>query len=127
MAQSDYDDLQKSDIKTINISDTSNIWRKAELKNIYTPATALDYIVDAYPIRRNAIDSLNIKRLIVPNLSIDKNKSDLALDELLKNITSSSGMVQTGERIIDRGEIVKYEQFKILNSLKKEYLQHAPE
>ena len=70
---------------------------------------------------------MNIKRLIVPNLSIDKNKSDLALDELLKNITSSSGMVQTGERIIDRGEIVKYEQFKILNSLKKEYLQHAPE
>lgn len=127
LAQSDYDDLQKSDIKTINISDTSNIWCKAELKNIYTPATALDYIVDAYPIRRSAIDSLNIKRLIVPNLSIDKNKSDLALDELLKNITSSSGMVQTGERIIDRGEIVKYEQFKILNSLKKEYLQHAPE
>ncbi|MBF0976533.1 MAG: HDIG domain-containing protein [Bacteroidetes bacterium] len=36
-------------------------------------------------------------------------------------------MVQAGERIIDKGEIVKYEQGKILDSLAKEYSQNAPD
>jgi putative nucleotidyltransferase with HDIG domain len=36
-------------------------------------------------------------------------------------------MVQAGERIIDRGEIVKYQQFSILNSLKREYLENVDE
>ncbi len=125
--QADYDEFQTASMTSINVSDSSNIWRKVAVKNIFTPATAVDYIASTYPITAATLDSLNVGRFIAVNLKIDKNKSELSLNELLKNIPLSNGMVQAGERIIDKGEIVKQEQGKILYSLKKEYTENAPD
>ncbi|MDO4726816.1 MAG: HDIG domain-containing protein [Porphyromonadaceae bacterium] len=126
VTQTDYDDFKKSAMTSINVSDSSNIWRKIEVANIFTPTSALGYISSNYPITAATLDSLNISRFVEVNLNIDKNKSEHTLNELLKSIPLSNGMVQAGERIIDRGEIVKQEQGKILNSLKKEYADNTP-
>ena len=52
---------------------------------------------------------------------IDKNLSEKLRDDLLHNISATSGMVQRGERIITLGEIVNDNSFKVLESFRKEY------
>ncbi|HLP04841.1 MAG TPA: HDIG domain-containing protein, partial [Paludibacter sp.] len=68
-----------------------------------------------------AIKSYGLNKYLVPNLKFDSATSGLAKTELLKNISLTSGMVQSGERIIDRGEIVTPATYLVLNSLKIEH------
>jgi membrane-associated HD superfamily phosphohydrolase len=42
-------------------------------------------------------------------------------DELLQNVSLASGMVQAGERIVDRGEIIDGYTYNVLRSLKIVY------
>ncbi|MDR3327148.1 MAG: HDIG domain-containing protein [Prevotellaceae bacterium] len=122
-----YEELQQKNITEIFLSDSTNIWRKTLLKNVYTIRSAYDFICKHAPVSEEDMHSYNINRFLVDNLIFDKTKSNLALQDLQKNISTNKGMVQAGERIIDRGEIVRYEQFQILNSLKKEFQEHTPQ
>jgi putative nucleotidyltransferase with HDIG domain len=58
---------------------------------------------------------------IRPNLLYDHETSSVIRDRMLKGISLAKGMVQEGELIITRGEIVNDSKFLILESLKKAY------
>jgi putative nucleotidyltransferase with HDIG domain len=58
---------------------------------------------------------------IKPNLSYDREKTESYKQELLSDFSLTEGMVQAGERIVSKGEVVDTETYRILNSLKKEY------
>jgi len=120
-----YDELNKSNVKEIFLSDSTKIWYKKPLKDLYTVSSACDFICKHAPISYEEMSDLNINRYLIDNLAFDKTKSESALYDLQKNIFPTSGMVQAGERIIDKGEVVKYEQFKMINSLEREYRADA--
>ena len=65
--------------------------------------------------------NIDLNNYLRSNLLLNKDLSQKAKDELLVNISNSSGLVQVGERIVDRGEIVRDYTFKELDSFKKEY------
>ena len=67
------------------------------------------------------IKELNLNSYLQPNLYYDAETTKKAKQNLLDEISKTSGMVQKGERIIFRGEVVTNEKLKILNSLKKQY------
>ena len=50
-------------------------------------------------------------------------KTRAAREDVLASVSPASGMVQSGQRIIDRGEIISADQFKILQSYEKETLR----
>jgi len=56
---------------------------------------------------------------------MDRKKSDEVKKELIGTVSAASGLVQSGQKIIDRGEIVNYRTFRILESLKKESLKRS--
>ncbi len=58
---------------------------------------------------------------IKPNLFYDAITSTAVKDRLIKEISLSRGLVQEGELIITRGEIVNDSKFMILESLRNEY------
>jgi putative nucleotidyltransferase with HDIG domain len=62
--------------------------------------------------------SFHIGDYLVENLTEDREMSGKMLDEQLKNVSLSSGMVQAGERIVDRGEVVDRKIYSMLRSLK---------
>ena len=70
---------------------------------------------------RENVRELNLNNYLVENLRYDSITSETAKNELLKNLSLTVGMVQTGERIIDKGEIVSPETYAILRSLQIEY------
>jgi putative nucleotidyltransferase with HDIG domain len=88
------------------------------LENIYTPKTAYEEIVKNAPC---ALNSFNLNMYLVDNLKYDSVTTDLLKGDLLKNMSLTSGMVQTGEKVIDRGEIVTPTLFLALKSLKIEF------
>ena len=62
-----------------------------------------------------------IKFSLLPNLIFDELKTDLNKNNLLGKISFFKGFVNSGERIISRGEIVDLEKLSVLKSLKSKF------
>lgn len=75
------------------------------LSNVYTPKTAYD----------------KYRYEIVQNLVLDTAKTLTMRENLLATLSPTQGVVQKGEKIIDRGEIVTERTYQILQSLRRAY------
>ncbi|MBN2756071.1 MAG: HDIG domain-containing protein [Bacteroidales bacterium] len=69
------------------------------------------------------IKNLNLNKYIQPNLFYDKISSGKILTEQINNISLTRGMVQQGERIIYKGEVVDEDKYRTLESLRSIYLR----
>lgn len=78
---------------------------------------------DTLRYRNDILQRCNLNEYIYPNLIFDETRTESAKKELLETYPWANGMVQSGQRIIDRGEIVTEEIFNILESLKKESIK----
>ncbi len=101
-----------------------------QISEVFTPKTAYEYVIkevaditDSIPERidKEFFQSLNINEFMIPNLVYDEETSSRVKQELIDQISYTKGMVQSGERIISRGDLVTNEKFLILESLKREY------
>ena len=59
--------------------------------------------------------------VIKPNLSLEENLTEKALEEELLKISPTRGSVEKDQLIISKGQVVEDEQYVVLNSLKSEY------
>ena len=55
------------------------------------------------------------------NLTLDTAQTEDLRDKLLQSISPTQGLVQKGEKIIDKGEVVTERTYQILNSLRRAY------
>jgi putative nucleotidyltransferase with HDIG domain len=95
----------------------NRVTKKIAVSDILTPKTAYEELLLGAP---EVLKSYNLNVYLVDNLKYDSVTSELYKKDLLKNLSLTAGMIQTGERIIDRGEIVTPELFVVLKSLKIE-------
>lgn len=114
--------LKGDNRKSITVVDKN---RKTETKSVdelYTPKTAYEELLLDKPnyVDNREIASYNLNLYIIQNLRYDSITSLAVKDDMIQNLSLTSGMVQTGERIIDRGEIVSPGTYAILNSMKIE-------
>ena len=84
---------------------TGGAYKLYPLSEVYTPMTAHQKF--GYDCARN--------------LSLDTVKTENMRNKLLSTISPTQGMVQAGEKIIDRGEIVNESTYQILQSLRRAY------
>lgn len=96
----------------------NRLTRQIPVNELYTPKTAYEEILRDAP---EQVKDYNLNLYLVENLKYDTATSNVAKNDLLKDLSLTSGMIQTGERIIDRGEIVTPDSYAALNSLKIEY------
>lgn len=91
------------------------------VKDLFTRREAYTYIMDrdAGSVSRNVLQNCRIDNYIVPNLHADEQKNKQELESLMAQIIANSGMVQSGQLIIDRGQIVTPHHTRILDSLKR--------
>lgn len=57
------------------------------------------------------------------NVVYDKDNTTRAREALTREVPATRGMIQSGEKIISRGELVNAEKYQILESLRTEYSQ----
>jgi len=110
---------------------SNKVAEEFEYSSIFTLKSAYTYIVqslNAYNyktgINQNLefIKSFQLNNYISPNLFYDETTSEKIKKELVDQISLTRGMVQEGERIISKGEMIDLDKYRILESLKKEYL-----
>ena len=76
---------------------------------------------------RNALKALNIQQLLIPNIAINESKTERAYNEDLARATAPTGIIMQNERIIDRGQKVTPELFRILTTYKEMLAQQSPD
>lgn len=92
------------------------------LTELFTTRTAYEFIMGKVSSGRlhDALVNCRLNEYLVPNLRYDRGKTESERDGELAKILPNCGMVQSGQLIIDRGQIVNAERMRILDSLRLE-------
>ncbi len=69
----------------------------------------------------NLLNELELNRYLIPNILFDEERSNNERKAILDNISLTEGVVLSGQRIIDTGDIITPEIRKILDSYKRKY------
>ena len=120
-SQHDYS-LVADSVKALSIVSGGSAQVKP-VATILSPRMAYEYIVkkaDSLHLSKEVVARCNVNDYISPNLVYDTERTASVRREALSNIAPSYGMVQSGQKIIDRGEIVTDYTMKVLQSLQKE-------
>lgn len=98
----------------------NSVSTQADIKRFHSEKSAYELIINEAPesIDRGELRASNFDKYLLPNVTYDAEMSDKALGELMQKVTLSTGVVQAGERIVDRGEVVDGRTYNILRSLK---------
>jgi len=70
--------------------------------------------------QRQTLQKCNLNNYLQPNLTYDEERSETEKADILSGIPQASGMQLSGQKIIDRGEIVNEYIYRVLNSFEKE-------
>ncbi|WP_321478626.1 HDIG domain-containing metalloprotein [uncultured Bacteroides sp.] len=99
--------------------------RSIATKDLYSVKEAYEKILtsDTIQYNKNILRKCNLNEYIYPNISFDKQRTAAAKKEALDNYSWANGVVQSGQKIVDRGEIISQETYNILKSLQKESLK----
>lgn len=118
---SDYEGSFKSDFHVLRLIRGQEA-TTGEVENFFTIRTAYDFLVnrDKGALSQEALRSCNLNNYLAVNVKNDTAKNRLELQSELSQVSDNIGMVQSGQLVIDRGQIVNAEHVRILNSLKKE-------
>jgi len=121
MESKEYEDLSNdtaSMIRIVNNKQASSV----SILEVYSAKRAYEqlFMDEALIPLRAALQKCNLNNYIVPNLTYDRVRSETSKNELLASIPLASGLVQKGQKIVDRGEIVTDRTYRIIDSYVKE-------
>ncbi|MEI6695819.1 MAG: HDIG domain-containing metalloprotein [Bacteroidota bacterium] len=102
----------------------NNIAEETEISKFYTIGSADKYI-------RNEVNKLNLKdavffteiieNALIQNVKYDQHTTLKEKQNLISNVSPTKGMVENGQRIISKGELITNDKYQVLESLKNEY------
>jgi putative nucleotidyltransferase with HDIG domain len=120
MRPEDRDRIYKSRTRTLRIK-KGNVAESRKVETLFTIRSAYENVLGGVPhgIDANTLKTADINEYIRENVLYDAATSDKAQNEFIQQVDISHGMVQRGQRIIDRGEIVDRQTYNILASLKQ--------
>ena len=121
MNSSEYSRLHQDTtrlIRIINGKDATSM----SINKVYSVVSAYEQMFQDETLakHKDVLQKCNLNDYISPNLTYDKERSEISLNELRNSIPLASGLVQKGQKIIDRGDIVDSKTYNILQSYRKE-------
>ena len=105
---------------------SNNMLERTPITQFYSLKEVYDMIFDKATksgLMRSELQKLSVASYLEDNVRYDKEYSEKVLADALASLSASTGLVQQGERIIDRGEIVTPYIYNILRSLRIEQEQ----
>ena len=105
-------------IRIVNDKQASSV----SVMEVYSPKGAYEQLFQDEKLApvRSILQKCNLNEYITPNLTYDSERSEASKNDLLAGIALASGVVQKGEKIIGRGDIVTEKTYRIVESFKKE-------
>lgn len=101
---------------------SGNSAQSISLGCVYSTLSAYEqlFIDEQIAMQRPILQRCNLNNYIEPNLIYDKGKSETDRNDLLSSIPPASGMVMSGQKVIDRGDIVDEYTYRVLSSFERE-------
>lgn len=117
----EYNNIFKDSTSMIRFVSGKNA-KSIKVSSFYSTIAAYEHIFanEKLAAQRAILSRCNLNNYIEANIVYDKEKSDAEKNDLLSSIPLASGMVMSGQKIIDRGEIVNDYTCRVLNSFDKE-------
>ena len=121
MSNSDYAKISKDTTRYVRIVNGKHA-TSTQINSVYSVVSAYEQIFqdEVLATHRDILQKCNLNDYITPNLTYDKERSEASLNDLMNSIPLASGLVQRGEKIIDRGDIVDGRTYNKLLSFQKE-------
>lgn len=120
MRSDDYDNIQSSETRSFRLR-VGNMAKSKNIDEVNTIRSAYESVLSDAPKSMDVaqLRAADLNKYIRENIVYDESTSEKAKKEFIQQISNSTGMIQAGQRIIDQGEIVDSQTFKILSSFKK--------
>lgn len=101
---------------------SGNSAQSISLGCVYSTLSAYEQLFfdEQIAMQRPILQRCNLNNYIEPNLIYDKGKSETERNDLLSSIPPASGMVMSGQKVIDRGDIVDEYTYRVLSSFERE-------
>ncbi|KAA6346266.1 Cyclic-di-AMP phosphodiesterase PgpH [termite gut metagenome] len=121
VSKEDAERLQKDGTVSIQLVDKGMLNRKTV--NLFTVEGAYEYVFSPdtfYYYRENLLYKYPFEEYLLPNLILDEHRTVAAEEKVFAAYSPVSSGVQSGQKIVDKGEIINEQTYAILESLRKE-------
>ena len=115
----DYEFLKNSNYQVLRVFQNNEASPKP-VSELFTSKSAYSYLLSRTPsyLSMDVMREFELNNFLRDNLKYDETMSEKVRQESLQKVSPSNGMVQAGEKIIDRGEIVDPVTYNILRSMR---------
>lgn len=117
----EYNEAYRDTTSQVRLVSGNNA-QSISLACVYSTLSAYEqlFIDEQIAMQRPILQRCNLNNYIEPNLIYDKGKSETERNDLLSSIPPASGMVMSGQKVIDRGDIVDEYTYRVLSSFERE-------
>ena len=121
MSTAEYKTIAKDSTQAIRVVTGKNA-ASIEIGCVYSTMSAYKMLLDDETLSKDRalLQKCNLNNYIEPNLKYDKERTEGERNDMLSSIPLASGMVMSGQKIIDRGEIVDDYTYRVLSSFERE-------
>ena len=121
MSPAEYSELRADTARMIRVVNGKQA-NSVSVMEIYSSKTAYEQLFhdEALALQRPILQKCNLNDYISPNLVYDKERSETSVNDLMSSIALASGVVQKGQKIVGRGEIVTDRIYRTMDSFIKE-------
>lgn len=126
ISNDNLNDLQKDSTNGIMVID-DKVANQINLNKIYSIRDAYMHLLTADTSRYNPdiLRRCSLNDYLTPNLIFDEERTKTAKEEVFDTYSWATGLVQSGEKIVERGEIIDSKKYNILESLRKESINRS--
>ena len=112
--------LSEDSIQNILLVD-KNVGTSQSVDRLFSVKGAYEHLLNADTLHYNKriLQACNLDNYLTSNINYNLEKSEASLQDLLSTVSPAKGMVQNGQKIVDRGEIINEHTYDILNSLRQ--------
>lgn len=113
--------LKERKITLVHLID-GNVSSEYSVEELYTPMSAYSALmqdIDSVRFPLSAVRQCNLNRFLTGNLAYDEQKSLQQQEEMRRMITPYLGAVVSGQKIVDRGQIIDEYTYAVLQSLER--------
>lgn len=103
-----------------------NLAEEKKIVDVFTVQTAYEFIQTTVSNKQLDDQDILLKTLessLFRNIKYDQEKTQNEQKTVLSNLSKTRGMIQAGERVISKGELVSTGKYQVLESMKQEYQQ----
>ena len=117
----EYNEAYRDSTSQVRLVSGNNA-QSIALACVYSTLSAYEqlFIDEQIAMQRPILQRCNLNNYIEPNLIYDKGRSETERNDLLSSIPPASGMVMSGQKVIDRGDIVDEYTYRVLSSFERE-------